>query len=340
MRFKKLLAVVCLAAMFGLEADASVQLAQYKGLHYNEVEKHATDEEVKSIVDAQFSSTTEYEQITDRKVAGFDKVNVDYEVYCGGEEVEEKRRCIVALGSEGLGRIFDVLIGVAPGESKEIASNLPDDWSDETVAGESVLFEVTVNAICGDAIAQVYDDNWVKSNTEFSTVAEYESSIRDSIESKYKEQFDKAVHDDLVTQIISNSVFDSNEVADSEYAEAVNNYKDYAEAEGLDYDEFIKSYLGVSSDAIEETIKTDILYNKQLDEAFSKIAENEGISVSNDEWEEYLHGVTQDYGYDDPADLENDLEDDAALKKSLEQECLNQLVYNWVLESAVNDAEV
>ena len=339
MRFKKLLAVVCLAAMFGLEADASVQLAQYKGLHYNEVEKHATDEEVKSIVDAQFSSTTEYEQITDRKVAGFDKVNVDYEVYCGGEEVEEKRRCIVALGSEGLGRIFDVLIGVAPGESKEIASNLPDDWSDETVAGESVLFEVIVNAICGDAIAQVYDDNWVKSNTEFSTVAEYESSIRDSIESKYKEQFDKAVHDDLVTQIISNSVFDSNEVADSEYAEAVNNYKDYAEAEGLDYDEFIKSYLGVSSDAIEETIKTDILYNKQLDEAFSKIAENEGISVSNDEWEEYLHGVTQDYGYDDPADLENDLEDDAALKKSLEQECLNQLVYNWVLESAVNDAE-
>lgn len=92
MRFKKLLAVVCLAAMFSLEADASVQLAQYKGLHYNEVEKHATDEEVKSIVDAQFSSTTEYEQITDRKVAGFDKVNVDYEVYCGGEEVEEKRR--------------------------------------------------------------------------------------------------------------------------------------------------------------------------------------------------------------------------------------------------------
>lgn len=339
MRFKKLLAVVCLAAMFCLEADASVQLAQYKGLHYNEVEKRATDEEVKSIVDAQFSSTTEYEQITDRKVAGFDKVNVDYEVYCGGEEVEEKRRCIVALGSEGLGRIFDVLIGVAPGESKEIASNLPDDWSDETIAGESVLFEVTVNAICGDAIAQVYDDNWVKSNTEFSTVAEYENSIRDSIESKYKEQFDKAVHDDLVTQIISNSVFDSNEVADSEYAEAVNNYKDYAEAEGLDYDEFIKSYLGVSSDAIEETIKADILYNKQLDEAFSKIAENEGISVSNDEWEEYLHGVTQDYGYDDPADLENDLEDDAALKKSLEQECLNQLVYSWVLESAVNDAE-
>ena len=76
-----------------------------------------------------------------------------------------------------------------------------------------------------------------------------------------------------------------------------------------------------------------------MDEAFSKIAENEGISVSNDEWEEYLHGVTQDYGYDDPADLENDLEDDAALKKSLEQECLNQLVYNWGLESAVNDAE-
>ena len=340
MRFKKLLAVVCLAAMFGLEADASVQLAQYKGLHYNEVEKHATDEEVKSIVDAQFSSTTEYEQITDRKVAGFDKVNVDYEVYCGGEEVEEKRRCIVALGSAGLGRIFNVLIGVAPGESKEIASNLPDDWSDETVAGESVLFEVTVNAICGDAIAQVYDDNWVKSNTEFSTVAEYESSIRDSIESKYKEQFDKAVHDDLVTQIISNSVFDSNEVADSEYAEAVNNYKDYAEAEGLDYDEFIKSYLGVSSDAIEETIKADILYNKQLDEAFSQIAENEGISVSNDKWKEYLQRVTEDYGYDDPADLENDLEDDAALKKSLEQECLNQLVYNWVLESAVNDAEV
>lgn len=71
-------------------------------------------------MDAQFSSTTEYEQITDRKVAGFDKVNVDYEVYCGGEEVEEKRRCIVALGSEGLGRIFDVLIGVAPGESKRL----------------------------------------------------------------------------------------------------------------------------------------------------------------------------------------------------------------------------
>ena len=330
--------VAAMTLAFSIEAEASVKLGQYKGLHYNEVEKQVTDDDVKNEIDKKFSSTTEYQQITDRKIAGFDKVNVDYDLYCEGEKVDEKHDVKVDLGSDGLGTVLNKLIGESTGESIEIASNLPDDWEDKEIAGKSVLFEVTVNYICGDAIAQVYDDNWVKEHTKFSTVADYEKAVRDRMEKENKEKFNKAVHDELVSEVITNATFDDDTVTDAEYSEAVNSYKDYAEAEGLDYNEFIQEYLGVAANDVEHVIREDILYNKKVNEAFNQIAANENIVIDSKSWESYLEKVASDYGYDDTSDLENDLEDDNELKQSLEQECLNQLVYQFVFDNAVNDA--
>ena len=330
---------VVIVGTLGLHVTAATELAQYKGLHYNVEERYVTDEDVKKAVEDKFSSTVKYERILDRKVAGFDRLDVDYDVYCDGDLLESNKNCGVTLGSEGLGKIFDKLIGSTPGDTVEIANTMPDDWEDSVIAGKAVLFNVTVNWICGDAIHQEYNDDWVRQYTEFRSTDEYENSVRSSIAKEYKEQFDKAVHDDLVSQIITNSVFDNDTVTDKEYADAVNNYKDYADAEGIEYNDFIYEYLGVTPDKAEETIREDILYNKKVDEAFSLIAKNEGLSISADAWEKYLESIALDYGYDDSADLENDVEDDDELKQSLEQECLNQIVYEFVLGSAVNDAK-
>ena len=84
----------------GLNVTAATELAQYKGLHYNVEERYVTDEDVKKAVEDKFSSTVKYERILDRKVAGFDRLDVDYDAYCDGELLESNKGCGVTLGSD------------------------------------------------------------------------------------------------------------------------------------------------------------------------------------------------------------------------------------------------
>ena len=117
-----------------LAADVQKQYVRIKGTvgRYKD-DLNLTVNAITIAKDSEFSPDDYVAQTRWDKVAGFDRLDVDYDVYCDGELLESNKNCVVTLGSEGLGKIFDKLIGSTPGDTVEIASTMPDDWESSTV---------------------------------------------------------------------------------------------------------------------------------------------------------------------------------------------------------------
>ena len=87
----------------------------------------------------------------------------------------------------GDGQMFEEfengVIGMKKGDTKEIKIDFPSDYADETLAGEEVIYKVTVQNVRREG---ELTDEWVAKNTDYTTVDDYRESIRSELEKKRK----------------------------------------------------------------------------------------------------------------------------------------------------------
>lgn len=73
------------------------------------------------------------------------------------------------------------IVGMTPGETKELAVTFPDEYGNEELAGKGAVFTVTLKELKEKELPPL-DDDFAKEISEFETLAE----LRDSLESRYK----------------------------------------------------------------------------------------------------------------------------------------------------------
>ena len=69
------------------------------------------------------------------------------------------------------------------GERKQFAATFPDDYHDEALRGQSVLFRVHVKEI-KERELQPLDDEYAKEASEVETIEEFRGSIREQLEAE------------------------------------------------------------------------------------------------------------------------------------------------------------
>lgn len=139
--------------------------------------------------------------------------------------------------------------------------------SDASLIGKKEKFKITINAImrcCEKELNQAF----VEEYTAYDSVAEYKQAIRDQIVKEKKEKSNNEQKDNIIDQLLQNSVFsiDENEVIDAAVT-VVKNEKQVAKMNNLSYDEYIEQIYGISKDEyydklykeIEQQIKVALL---------------------------------------------------------------------------------
>ena len=323
--------------------DANLKLAPYSGIHYNVKELKVSDSDVQAEINSMMEENQQYEHVEDRSVAGFDKINIDYEAYDGTNKLDKYSgtNYLLTVGEDSIIEGFsEQLIGHSVGETVDVVIDYPDDYTESGLSGKNITYKVTINFICGDKIEQVYDDEWVDQNTGVQTTEELEESIREELANSYKTRFDNEVRTQIFSTIMDNSEFlsISDEDIESRKDSYLENYKAYAEILGESYDDFILNQFGISVADFEERIEKTAEDDVEKSIVIKKIADLESITIADDVWDEYLDECADSYGYENTEDLKGDLKEDEELENELRDECLNNLVYDYLLENAVNDA--
>ncbi len=307
-----------------------VTVGKYSGVEITPLELTVTDE----IVDLEFLlSMEEFAADTDRTVIeNYDIANIDFEgkqdgvAFDGG--TAEGYDLFIGSGSFIPG-FEEALIGVSVGETVDIPLTFPENYASAALAGQDVVFTVTVNSI--KALPEL-NDAFIAENTEFDTVDAYKEDIRATLQSNYDATVDSQFESDLMAAIIADSSFHmdlSDEI--NAYANNMKSmYESYASMYGVTLEVYINAMFGMSLDAFTEELpkSADQLIKRYY--VMLAVADAENMTVSEEEYEEFADQMMLDYGYTTREELEVDYP-----RVTLENSILYERAIEYVLANAV-----
>ncbi|MCG9478691.1 MAG: trigger factor [Actinomycetia bacterium] len=289
----------------GITALDHVELGKYEGISIPQEVYQVSEESVQAEIDGILANFTSQNQITDREVMEGDTVNIDYTGSVDGQNFEggstEGMGTEVTIGvTSYIEGFLEQLVGHSPGESFDIEVTFPQDYGNPELDGKDAVFAITINHIVETETPELTDD-FVADNLSLSygwnTVEEMETDIRDNLQSS-------AISYYIQEYIVDNADIKSIPETLVEYQEKslILYYQDSAEYYEMEFDEFLTNYMNVSStDELLETFAEDNRENAKFYLIIQAIAEDAGISVTDEDLNSYF---TDHIGAEDYAEYE------------------------------------
>ena len=287
-----------------------IELGDYKGItvEYAETTDKAevTDDEVQAEVSTLLSNHKTSKEIKNRAVKDGDIVNIDYkgtkdEVAFDGGTAEGYD---LTIGSGTFIDGFeDGLIGVKIGETKNLDLTFPEDYNNEELAGQKVVFEVKVNSIRVEKTPELTDD-FVAQNTEYKTVDEYKAGIKADLLSHKEWQIKLAKWNACWEVAVDNAVVKSFEKAEVESLkqEMTDYYTQTAQYYGMELEDYVTN-LGYTMEDFEKEAEVSARTEAKKRMAAKKIAEIENITVTEEDYKNGVTGIRKAYGYEKDEDV-------------------------------------
>lgn len=317
-------------------ASDYVTLGEYKGLVVTLEPITVTETEVDEEIRYNVQLAEALETYNEGQVQEGDTANIDFEGKLDGEAFDGGTSMgydlIIGSGSF-IDGFEDGLIGVSVGETVDLPLTFPENYGNTDLAGKEVVFTVTVNSI--KRMPELTDE-LVKtiSNGEYTDVESYRKSISDNLLKTKEDDKDSMINSELLTLIANNSTI--NDYPEEMVAYGVANmksfYEQYAEAYGMEYEEFIESFLGMTAEEFDSEAQAAVKQNMQQELYMRAIAENENIELSEEEYKTGCDELAARYGYESGDDLVAAYDEDTVRFSVLQEKVMDFLRENATIE--------
>lgn len=330
-----------------------VTLGNYKGIEVT-VDKSSlevTDDDIESNISTiltQFSTT---EDITEGVTASGDTVVLDYSgkkdgvAFSGGTATDVS----YTIGSGAFIDDLDKgLVGLNVGQQYDINCRFPDNYSTTDLAGQDVVFTVTVTSITKTVLPELTDE-FVATNKDdigldADTVDGLRKALREYLENYNTSSYSATKFADALEVIINNSTISG--YPEAEVLSLINvyttniktsyeTYASYYTASGISsYDEYLSYAYNCASESEFEEYAREQVYD-YLDEkmVITLIAVEENLTVSGDEILELGEEWAQEYGYDDYQEILDTYTKE--MNAEVGFELLSEKVQNFVNDNCV-----
>lgn len=287
-----------------------VTLGEYKDLTVEAAKEEITDEKVEEEYELQISyfGTEIYDTYTEGTVQDGDVVNINYvgkkdDVAFDGGSAESYD---LEIGSGSFIDGFeDGLIGAEVGETVELELTFPENYQSEELAGQDVVFTVTVNEI-KRAPEKITDAHIEQATSgEYTDIESFKEYIRSYMEENAEEAYKTSILTSAIEQICEVSELSEypQDLVDYCSYDMKNYYTQYAAYFGMEFEDFIAAYFGMTEEEFDEQTLTAVQTSLKEEMTLVAIAETEGIEVSDEEYETSCEEYRVSYGYETADEL-------------------------------------
>ena len=281
--------------------DKYITIGEYKGLTLDNTVDAITDDDVQAQIDQDLQDKAE--PVSDGAKEG-DLVTVNYVGTKNGQTFDggTANNYDFVIGQ---GQMFDEfengVIGMKKGETKEIKIDFPSDYADETLAGQEVVYKVTVQNV---RRAGELTDEWVAKNTDYTTVDEYQESVRSQLEEEAKNSAQEVLKNTAWSTVLENSEVKEypQEDVDSAISEFKSSMEVYAKQADMTLEEFIDSQ-GISQDDFDEQCQQYAEGKVKQNLIIQGIMDAEGLSLDDKESIQLQEKLVEQMGAGDIAEL-------------------------------------
>ena len=289
-----------------LKLEKFVTIGKYKGLTYTAVDTKVSDYDYqvalnKALADAGYGETSE-DEITKGKVQIGDTTIIDYVGKLDGVAFEGGTAQGASLGI-GSGSFIDGfeegLVGVEIGKTVDLALTFPAAYHSAELAGQDVIFTVTVHSVkdrttypaLTDAIAKKVDKNC-------KTAADLTKKIKDDLKATKEEAAISSMQNEIWGQVMNGATF-ADQLPKTILKKTTEQYTTYYTNQGLEYGYTdLESFLSAAGASIADIEKEAASMVKQQLAAYA-IASAEGYTVSDEEFDKVSKEYAAANGYSD-----------------------------------------
>ncbi len=264
-----------------------IEVGEYKGLKAEKAEAAATAADVKKELEALQERNARIITVEDRAVESGDITVIDFEGFVDGVAFDggKGEDFDLTIGSgQFIPGFEDQIIGHNAGEEFDVNVTFPTEY-DPKLAGKDATFKVKVKEIKTKELPEL-DDEFAKDvSDEADTLADLKKSIKADLTAKKKEQADKDFESALLEQVAEGVEGEIPEVMyDNKVEEEINGFAQRLAGQGMDLDTYMK-YTGMNMDNLKASLRDGAKKQVKLMLAVEKIANLEGIEVSDEEVE-------------------------------------------------------
>ncbi|GMB07436.1 trigger factor [Thermolongibacillus altinsuensis] len=275
-----------------------VKLGEYKGLEVEKMNDTVTDEDVENELKRLQERHAELVVKEEGKVENGDTVIIDFEGFVDGEAFEggKAENYSLEIGSGTFIPGFeDQLIGMEPGEEKEINVTFPEEYHAEELAGKPAVFKIKLHEIKTKQLPAL-DDEFAKDvDEEVETLDALKAKIKERLEKARKEEAEAALRNALVEKAAENAEIDIPSVMiTNETDRMLREFEQRLQMQGLNL-ELYYQFSGQDEAALREQMKEEAEKRVRATLTLEAIAKAENIEVTEEEINKELEEMAKMY---------------------------------------------
>ncbi|HEV1998538.1 MAG TPA: trigger factor [Candidatus Dormibacteraeota bacterium] len=252
-----------------------VQLGDYQAIKVPLAPVEVTPEQVDKSIEEIRDSLAQLVPAENRGAQDKDHLFVDLEVFKDGRALEDSKTDTLELDLDRealLPGLFDGLLGVIAGETREIKVNLPEDYRRVELAGQEATFKVSVKEIKERQLPAV-DDELAKESGAGETLLDLRHKLEERLRLVAERDRVFEQQKSAIDQLVAASELDVPEVlVHEEIDRELRNLAMSLEQQGIDFDRFVQAggldmqkFHDERHDGAEERVKQELVLDALAD---------------------------------------------------------------------------
>src|ERR671921_2937941 len=319
-----------------VEVRPEANLGNYKGVEVPRREVEVSEDEVAASMEELRGQFATLAAVEERPAEQGDFVILDFsgERLTGGPlEGAEAEDYMLEIGrGELLPDFEENIVGMEPGGRKQFGVTFPLDYNEESLRGESVLFNVHVKEVKERDLPPL-DDEFVKEASEFETLDELRVAVREELEATAEQRVEGEFRARVLDVVAEGGDVEVPEVMVHEKAhEMVESFERSISSQGMDPEQYYK-LAGTDHAAFEERVMPDAEDTIRKELVLDAVATAERIVADEDEVMHEIGHLAED--------SERSAEEKAKTLRDngtyalLEEEISRQKALDFLVENAV-----
>lgn len=287
-----------LEVKFTFITDPEVTLGEYTNLKVKKEKAKVTKEEIDNSIKELLNEYAEV-VVKEGNVESGDIAIIDFAGYKDGVAFEggTSENYSLTIGSNTFIPGFeDAVIGMAKGEEKDIELTFPEDYMQEDLKGQKVVFKVKVNEIKTRKIPELNKEFFEDLNMEGITDKEsLEKDIKEELTHRKEHELEHAYEDACLDKAANNMKIEIlPELIDDEAHHMYHEFMDRMKRQGINEELYLKYTNSTEEDLIEK-MKDEAKKRIQYRYLLREIIKKENIKITDKEAKEKIKEIAKQY---------------------------------------------
>ena len=308
-----------------VQVKPEVQLGKYKGIDIKKIEYPVTEEDIEKEIKKMQEKNSRLITIEDRALENGDIATIDFEGFVDGVAFEGGK----AEGHEleiGSGTFIpgfeEQLVNMKIDEEKEIKVTFPKEYFSKDLAGKEATFKVKLHEIKKKELPKL-DDEFAKDVSEFDTLEELKSSIKERIEKDNEQKAKYETEESAIKAVCDKAKVDiPSGMIEMEVEHMLQDIKQRLAYQGLKLEQYLKM-IGKTEEELKKEYEPQAIEAIKSRLTLEAVRKAEKIEASEEEIKEKLEEMAKNYGkkveeIQDNEDLKNYIKEGIESEKAID----------------------